>query len=316
MEFNQVVANDHIYPMYLSAGESSLPTWYFILSGLFTAQLVIWCGLLAKKKSEVKIIHVLMLATIITKVISLILQSARYHYVKWNGTHNGWFYAYYVFAALKGTLMFCVIILIGTGWSYLKPFLTERDKQLMLAVIVVQACLNIAMVVVGEAAPGSTVYYTWSTILNGLDMICCILVLLPIVWSIKHARAAAETDNKDIRATRNLERLRRFRTFYLVTVAFVYFTRIIVFLLKSTLPFELTWMSEVFSEMASFLFYGATGLLFAPGKKNPYLSLAQDDEDTQLHRNNNTGGKGTLVDIGDDDYDRTMAETELALGKL
>lgn len=220
---------------------------------MFLAQLVIWSGLLLRKRSEVKLIHLLMFATVFTKFVTLVLQSAKYHFVKWNGVHNGWFIAYYIFAALKGTLMFCVIILIGTGWSYLKPFLTERDRQLLLAVIVAQAFLNIAMVVVSEAAPGSTTAVTWRDVLYVLDIICCILIVLPIIWSIKHLRAAAETDNKDIKATRNLERLRRFRTFYLVTVAFVYFTRIIVFLLQSTLPFELTWMANVFSEMASFL---------------------------------------------------------------
>ncbi len=33
-------------------------------------------------------------------------------------------------------LFFAVIVLIGTGWSYMKPFLTDRDRQIMLAVMV------------------------------------------------------------------------------------------------------------------------------------------------------------------------------------
>ena len=51
--------------------------------------------------------------------------------------------------------MFSVIVLIGTGWSYLKPFLTERDKQIMLVVFVVQVMVNIAVVVVDDESPGS-----------------------------------------------------------------------------------------------------------------------------------------------------------------
>ena len=200
----------------------------------------------------------------------------------------------------SGSLMFCVIVLIGTGWSYLKPFLTERDKHLMLSVIVAQAMLNIAMVVVGETAPGSETAVMGAKIFFFLDLACCCLILLPIVWSIKHLRQAAGTDFKDTKATRSLERLRRFRTFYLVTVAFVYFTRIIVFLLQTTLPFEITWMANVFSETASLLFYAATGVLFAPGRKNPYISLAQeDDADDELNKYDHHA-KGTLVDIQTD----------------
>jgi len=284
-------------PMYLSAGEASLPTWYFVLSGLFLAEVLAWCSMMLRNRTELKHIHWLMLATVVVKFISVILQSIRYHFFKWSGVHSGWFWVYYIFAVLKGILMFCVIVLIGTGWSYLKPFLTERDKNLMLAVIVAQIFLNVAMVIVSESAPGSREAQKWGLVLNVLDIVCCCLILLPIVWSIKHLRLAAGTDSKDSKLNRNLERLKRFRTFYLVTVAFVYFTRIIVFLLHSTLPFEMTWLASVFSELASLLFYAATGAIFAPGRKNPYLSLSTEDEETEL-----TGTNGSLVDLGEDGY--------------
>ena len=39
----------------------------------------------------------------------------------------------------------------------------------------------------------------------------CCLILLPIVWSIRHLRESSEVDGK---AARNLERLKRFRKFY------------------------------------------------------------------------------------------------------
>ena len=92
--------------MYLSAGESSLPTWYFVLSGLFFGELFLWSSIMLKGRAEVKAIHWLMLATVFTKFMSLILQSMKYHYTKWHGVHSGWFAAYYFFAALKGELSY------------------------------------------------------------------------------------------------------------------------------------------------------------------------------------------------------------------
>jgi hypothetical protein len=60
-------------------------------------------------------------------------------------------------------------------------------------------------------------------------------------------------------AARNVNRLTRFRSFYLLVVAYVYFTRIIVFLLNATLSFELTWLGTIASEFAALAFYAITG---------------------------------------------------------
>merc|ERR1740117_2801441 len=125
--------------------------------------------------------------------------------------------------------------------------------------MVIQAMVNIAFVVVDEAAPGAYGGMRWKDLLHLLDIICCIMILCPIFWSIRHLRAAAGADGK---AARNVVRLKNFRTFYLLVVSYVYFTRIIVFLLSSTLPFELAWLGTVFSEGAAVAFYATTGYLF------------------------------------------------------
>ncbi len=62
-----------------------------------------------------------------------------------------------------------------------------------------------------------------------VDIICCCAILFPIVWSIKHLREASHTDGK---AARNLEKLTLFRQFYVMVVVYIYFTRIVVYLLK------------------------------------------------------------------------------------
>lgn len=76
-----------------------------------------------------------------------------------------------------------------------------------------------------------------------------------------------------------MERLKRFRRFYVVVVSYIYFTRIIVYLLSATLAFELTWLAVVFREAAAFVFYAVTGYLFRPQPHNPYLVASIDDDD-------------------------------------
>jgi len=241
--------------------------------------LAVWGHYLWKNQHDVKTIHHLMTGVILLKICVLFTEAFRYHTLRVSGTHDAWSILFYIFSFLKGMLMFAVIVLIGTGWSYMKPFLTERDKQIMLVVMVVQAMVNIAMVVFDETTPGSVGWLHWRDILHLLDMVCCCMILLPIVWSIRHLRSAAGEDSKDGKAARSMNRLKSFRTFYLLVVSYIYFTRIIVFLLDATLPFEYTWVGVVILESANAAFYCTTGWLFRPQSKNPYLAL--DDADVE-----------------------------------
>lgn len=65
------------------------------------------------------------------------------------------------FCSLQGMLFFAVLILIGTGWSYMKPKLTSRDQNIVFAVILLQVCLNITQVILSEESPGSAGWQQW-----------------------------------------------------------------------------------------------------------------------------------------------------------
>lgn len=264
--------------MYLSAGERYLPTVLVVLCTLFLIELSAWSLYLAKHLSYVKTIHWLMLVTVLVKAASIAVEAMKFHSLKASGVHDGWTTAYYIVASLKGMLLFCVIVLLATGWSYLKPFLTERDRIILLITVTVQALVNLASVVVGELQQGSRTWLTWHDLLSILDMLCWCAILLPIVWSIRSLREQArEDERRGERAARNMLRLQSFRSFYLLVISFVYFTRIVVFLLAIMLPFEQTWLATVFAEAAALAFYAATGFLFRPVGSNPYLPLEMDE---------------------------------------
>jgi hypothetical protein len=70
--------------------------------------------------------HAITIITIITIMISA----------------EGWSIVYYVVTFCKSLLLFTVIILIGTGWSLVKPFLNDREKQIILIVGVLQVLVD------------------------------------------------------------------------------------------------------------------------------------------------------------------------------
>ena len=108
-----------------------------------------------------------------------------------------------------------------------------------------------------------------------VDIICCCAILFPIIWSIRHLRQAAQIDGK---AHTNLEKLQLFRSFYIMVVVYIYFTRIIVLLMSATVPFHFIWLGDFFTELATLLFYCVTGYQFRPATHNPYLTVTQNED--------------------------------------
>ena len=66
-------------------------------------------------------------------------------------------YALPPFHYVPGLLLFTVILLIGTGWSLVKPYLNDREKKIVLVVLILQVIDNVALIVLEEMAPGSQV---------------------------------------------------------------------------------------------------------------------------------------------------------------
>ena len=261
---------------YLSVGESMLPTVYTLAFILFLILGVIWALTLSKKRAMAHRVHYFMGVLIIFKALTVLSQAGMYHYLRTTGVPDGWNVAYYIFTFIRGLMFFAALILIGTGWSYMKPFLSEQDKRIFLVVIPLQVFANIAIVILDEDTPATESWFTWRDIFHLVDIICCCAVLFPLVWSIKRLRDTAEIDGK---ASRNIVKLTLFRQFYVMVVAYIYFTRIVVYLLTSVLPYEYTWASNAIGELATLLFYVLTGMKFIPASNNPYLSLEQRELD-------------------------------------
>mmetsp|Transcript_14014 Transcript_14014/g.44237 ORF Transcript_14014/g.44237 Transcript_14014/m.44237 type:complete len:447 (+) Transcript_14014:64-1404(+) len=263
-------------PSYLSACESQLPLLFAVFAACYLIETVAWFGLLVFGKLAVHYIHWMMGVLLVFKASALASQSMRYHFLDATGRGEGWQFVYYVFATLKGVTLFVVILLIGTGWSLVKPYLNDRDKYTILVVLCLQVVDNVALVAFEETAPGSQKWLDWRDLLHLVDILCCCAIIFPIVASIRHLRRAAAADGK---TADNIRKLTLFRQFYVMVVSYLYFTRIVVYLLAAILPFRHLWLRYVFSEAATIAFYTVTGLKFRPQDDNPYLPLKRDDPD-------------------------------------
>lgn len=153
--------------------------------------------------------------------------------------------------------------------------------QLLIYIIfaLFQILANTANIIIEESEEGDIERRTWNDILILVDLICCGAILFPVVWSIRHLQEASSTDGK---AAINLKKLQLFRQFYIMIVCYIYFTRIIVHLLKATVPFQYIWLDEMFKETATYIFFIFTAYKFRPVDIHPYFMVDTDDDGDEV----------------------------------
>lgn len=261
---------------YLSAGKTILPRVYYLFSLIYFVLAGLWVYVLYKKRLTVFKIHFFMLAVLILKGLNLLCEAEDKSYIKRTGSAHGWDVLFYIFSFLKGITLFTLIVLIGTGWSFLKPYLQDKEKKVLMIVIPLQVVANIAQVVIDETGPYGRDWVTWKQVFLLVDVVCCCAVLFPIVWSIKNLREAARTDGK---AAVNLMKLTLFRQYYIVVICYIYFTRVVVYALETITSYKYLWTSVVAAELATLAFYAFTGYKFRPEAHNPYFAIDDEEEE-------------------------------------
>ncbi|CAO3596820.1 unnamed protein product [Absidia cylindrospora] len=265
---------------HLSAGDSPLPWVYGLSSFAYLVAALYWISLLVvRKDTKVFRAHWLMFVLMVIIVINKALQSAKYHFMKIGMLSEGWSIGFYVFASIKGLLSILIIILLASGWMFIKPFLSSRDKSVISIVMPLQILANVASAIGGEAAIGSADWPFWNMIFPVIDLVACGIILWTILQTRKNLGAGSSADGKEKDV---LEKYKLWSSFYVVTLIYIYITRIIVQLLQATLPFQyVTWFGEAVNELATLSFYIFIGLKFRPYANNPYMQVNTDLDDEE-----------------------------------
>ncbi|XP_035685074.1 protein GPR107-like isoform X1 [Branchiostoma floridae] len=268
---------------YLSAGEVPLPPVYLTMMGVFFLTGCLWIHILRKRKGDVFKIHYLMAALVMVKAMSLMFHAVNYHFIAVEGSpEEAWAVLYYIVYLTRSLLLLISIVLIGTGLTFhnhILPADSRNVRALCLLFLPLQVLANVAYIITESTEEGNSQYRLWREVFILVDLLCCGAILFPVVWSIRHLQEASQTDGK---AAISLQKLKLFRHFYVMIVCYIYFTRIIVYLLKITVPFQYEWLGQFFAELATYVFFVMTGYKFRPASNNPYLQVSQDDEDIEM----------------------------------
>mmetsp|Transcript_13170 Transcript_13170/g.24287 ORF Transcript_13170/g.24287 Transcript_13170/m.24287 type:complete len:100 (-) Transcript_13170:157-456(-) len=85
-----------------------------------------------------------------------------------------------------------------------------------------------------------------------------------------------------------------------MVLTYIYFTRVIVFLLTATMPFHLQWLGQLCLEIGTLLFFAITGFKFQPSSENLYSKVSSEDAEGQEYGLNDFGastGAGSSTNL-------------------
>jgi hypothetical protein len=259
---------------YLSAGAMPLPQMYFMLSVMFFLSGCFWVNFIRSQKEKTLQIHHLMTVLVFAKACSSLFHGINYHYISLDGQPVvTWAYLYYATRSVKGALFFITLALIGSGWTFIKHILSPRDKKIIFVIVALQVIAHIAEIILDESTEGEASIEYWAKFCALVDLFCCFSILVLISWSLRHLEEASSTDGK---AAMNLRKMELFKSFYVVSTVYIYVTRIVTFVILSMLVFKYSWLAELFSELATLVYFIVTGYYFQPMPANPYLLLSAD----------------------------------------
>ena len=208
------------------------------------------------------------------KALNLICAAEEAQYVKTTGTPHGWDVLLYFFQFILVILLFTVVVLLGAGWSFLKPFLEERDKKVLMVVIPLQVLAIVASVVIGKTGPYIKDWVFWNQAFLLVDVIWCCAIVFTIVWSIRSLREASKTDGK-------AAKLQLFRHFHAVVIGYLFFTRIVVYALSTIVGYKYRWVSNFAEEAASLMFYVVMFYMFRPVAVESNECFVLDEEEEE-----------------------------------
>ncbi|KAF9088587.1 hypothetical protein BGX23_007250 [Mortierella sp. AD031] len=274
---------------YLSAGDIPLPKVYAGAALAYFVASALWAYMLLKKDTKVFWPHKLIFVLALMIGIQKTFQALKVSYMRTGVDAEGWTVMFYIFAFLKGSLSILIITLIASGWMFIKPFLSQKDKKIILVIIPLQILSNVASTISNETAIGSINWSFWSQVFPLVDLISCIVILGVIVQTQRHLSEAAEAEGK---VAENKSKYKLWGSFYLVTVVYIYLTRILVEFLKVALPFQyVNWLVELLNEVITLGFYSTIGWKFRPYANNPYTLIDEDDHDNDDIESGPNGGE-------------------------
>ncbi|KAL7610095.1 hypothetical protein Lser_V15G11097 [Lactuca serriola] len=230
---------------FLSAELTQLPFLYIIFSFIYLSSLGFWILVCFKNRRIFNRTHLLMGGLLLVNCVHFMCVAADLHHVKMTGTAHGLDVVFFIFQLMTAVLLSTVIVLIGAGWFFWKPFLKREEELVLMIVIVLEVWANVDPILPWEAA----VPYNKE---NGslADVIYCFAIYFSIALSSILLDEIRETD---LNGDKN-----KLWLFMMLTIVYVLITKLFLLALSTR------WEVYVVKETTILVFCMSIIYIFRP----------------------------------------------------
>ncbi|XP_023765950.1 protein CANDIDATE G-PROTEIN COUPLED RECEPTOR 7 [Lactuca sativa] len=241
---------------FLSAGLTQLRFLYIIFSFSYLTLLGFWILVCFKNRRIFNRTHLLKGGLLLVNCVHFMCVAADLHHVKMTGTAHGLDVVFFIFQLMTAVLLSTVIVLIGAGWFFWKPFLKREEELVLMIVIVLEVWANVDPIMPWEAA----VPYNNK---NGslADVIYCFAIYFSIALSSILLDEIRETD---LNGNKN-----KLWLFMMLTIVYVLITKLFLLALSTR------WEVYVVKETTILVFCMSILYIFRPGYRARITNAAE-----------------------------------------
>ncbi|CAH8321877.1 unnamed protein product [Eruca vesicaria subsp. sativa] len=254
---------------YLPAGSTLLPGLFFVCSLCYLTFFGLWVYLCYNKKQK---IHILIAALLLMKSLSLLCNAEVKYYAKTTGTPHGWNISFHVFQVIGNVMLFMVIVLVGTGWSFVKPMLQKKEKKLLMMIIPFEVISTNALIVIGGTGPYVHNWLLWTYVFLFVEIAFWVAMRCVIdLWMFCVRKISRKAVTSPC-----------FGNFYSLLFVYLRLTRVGVRALKKIVGYKYQWVSNA-AEIVSLAFYALMWYyMFRPMERNGYFDVEKEEEEELL----------------------------------
>lgn len=264
---------------YLSDGSGLLPS-IFLASAVAYSLLLLWWSIHCHhNRKSTKTIHVLMAVLLLSRALDSLCLAQEQETIKRTGSPQGWQFLLYFLHIIRSLLLELVVLLIGAGWTVLKPFVHKEGQAALALGMLVQIVSSVIYILKWETGLFADGYFAYTILLFILDFISCWLLLLPIGSTMRDLKRNADTEGK---AARSLEMLKCFRNLFIGIFIYILITRVALSILKfkaSTNGWRGRWVLIAVEQIINVVCYWGLFFMFRPTRRDDPFVATDDDEE-------------------------------------
>jgi len=232
---------------FLSVEQTSLPIVLAILFVTYLCLTYFWVYTFLTSNPLIRPLHKVMLGLLVTKDLYLISAEVDKFIIQVTGVQSGFYMWVYLLDWMHVVVLFIVVVLISTGWHFLKPLLQQREQHMLVFVVFLQLFSKFASYLFAENLPPSKL--EWGFFLS-IDGLCCCAILWITFWSLKFL----ETSTIEGRHSTAFSDVRVVKVFCFIAILYTALSSAIPFYLRGILGYKDWWVITFAEEIYEFLF--------------------------------------------------------------